>query len=60
VDACGKCGDAIRVVEIRPARGRGPATMLGRCRKCGDRYRRTGTVSWTADPDDGIDESPEP
>ncbi|MEO6350052.1 MAG: hypothetical protein ABIP53_05310, partial [Candidatus Limnocylindrales bacterium] len=51
VDPCEKCGDAIQAVEMRPGRGRGPGTMLGCCRKCGARYRRTGTVEWIADRD---------
>jgi len=57
VNACEKCGDAIQSVAIRPAVGRGPATMLGRCRKCSARYRRSGTVKWIADPDSESDES---
>jgi hypothetical protein len=31
--------------------------MLGRCRKCSARYRRSGTVKWIADPDSESDES---
>ena len=31
--------------------------MLGKCRKCGARYRRTGTVEWIADPDYQRDEA---
>ena len=59
MDACEKCGDAIQAAEMRPARGRGPATTFGECRKYGARYRRTGTVDWTADRGYSADASDE-